>query len=292
MDVRLREMAARQDDLLTAWQLLGAGWTVKAIRHGVEHHGWRRVHQGVFVVNHAPLTQRQRWLAAALTAPETWLNAASAGSCWGFWPWEGPFETVVRAGSGGPRRFGPLLVARSTTLAGHITLHDGIPIVTAARALADLAPHLDRFRLGRGFRESIRLKTTTANDIAQTCRALRGGRGTASLAALCDRYAAIPYHRCKSDAESRALEILHDAGVTPPEVNVDVAGREADLVWRRWQLLIEIDGREFHQFTDQDRIKQARWESAGFNVRRVPASDVYFHPERLLAHVNVRMYRS
>jgi very-short-patch-repair endonuclease len=284
LDVRLRQIAARQDDLVAAWQLKAMGWSWSMVQHGLVTEGWRRVHQGVFALGQAPLTQRQLWIAAVLTAPGTVLSHTSAAACWGFRQWSGAYETVTRPGSGGRRRHGPLLVARSTTLAGQVTCRDGVPIVNAARALIDLAPGLGAGQLGKGFREAIRLKTTTANEIS---RVLAGQRGTAYLVALCDRYATIPYHRCRSDAECRALEVLHDAGIEAPKVNVRVAGVEADLVWRARRLIVEIDGPQYHLFADEDARKQAIWEAVGYTVRRLPSDDVYRRPARLLALANV-----
>lgn len=285
MDAHLRRLAAGQQDLVAAWQLTRVGWTEKALRHHAAQRGWRRVHAGVYALGQAPLTQRQVWIAAVLTAPRTFLAGPSATACWGFHESYERGVVVVRPGSGGRRRHGSLLVSRSTRLEGQTTRRDGIPIVSAPRALVDVAPGLERHRLGRAFRESIRLKTTTANDISKL---LSGQRGTAVLVDLCDRYATIPYHRCRSDAESRALEILHDAGVPRPKVNIRVAGCEADLVWRPWRLIVEIDGDQFHQFPDEDARTETAWRGAGYTVRRVPSDDVYFHPQRLLNKVNVQ----
>lgn len=287
MHVRLREILKRQGGLIAGWQLLGLGWNRAMIDHAVLRNAWQIIHVGVYAASPARLSRWQRWRAGTLSHPGTFLAGPSAAASFGFRADPGPVVTVVRHGSGGPRRHGRLLVAHSSTLSGHTTVHNGIPTVTAGRALLDIAPALTPRQLGRAFRESVRLKATTAEEIAQTVRALRGRRGTAALAALCDRYATIPYHRCRSDPEGLALEVLHDAGIQMPEVNVEVAGREADLVWRASRLVIEIDSREYHQFTDQDLIKTARWESAGFTVRRLPAASVYDHPDRLLAEVNV-----
>jgi very-short-patch-repair endonuclease len=83
--------------------------------------------------------------------------------------------------------------------------------------------------------------------------------------------------------------VLHDAGVPAPEVNVQVgrSGPEADLVWRPWKLIVEIDGGQFHQFPDEDARKEAIWRRAGYEVRRLPSDDVYFRPERLVMVANV-----
>jgi hypothetical protein len=45
------------------------------------------------------------------------------------------------------------------------------------------------------------------------------------------RYARQLLHRCRSDAEAFALQVLDDAGIALPKVNAIVAGEEADLSW-------------------------------------------------------------
>jgi hypothetical protein len=278
-DVSLRTLAAAQEDIFAGWQLRGREFNHAMIDHRVANHGWREVHCGVWTTQQGPLTRRQRLIAAVLTAPGTHLNALSAGDLFGFHEWEGSYETVVRAGSGGPRRYPALLVARSRTLPGNVTRHEGLPTVTPERALLELARELPDARMRRAFREACRLGCTSAEKIGL---ALPGQRGSTVLRPLCERYATVPYHRCRSDAESRGLEVLHDAGIPLPEVNVRVAGREADFVWRRWKLIIEIDSR-FHHFSIDDADKQARWEAAGYTVRRIWASSVYREPSMLVA---------
>jgi len=289
MHVRLRDLLRRQGGLVAGWQLVGLHWSRAAIDHAVARGSWQIVHPGVYAVSPARLSRWQRWRAGTLSHPATYLAGPCAAASYGFRPDRGALITVVRHGSGGPRRQGSLVISHSSRLTGHTTEHKGIPTVTAPRALVDIASGLGPRQLGTAFRESIRLRTTTANEIAQALRALRGRRGTACLRELCDRYATIPYHRCRSDPEGFALEVLHDAGVRMPEVNVEVAGREADLVWRDARLIIELDSREFHQFTDQDRVKESRWASAGYTVRRLPGPTLYDDPQRLLAETNVHL---
>ena len=78
------------------------------------------------------------------------------------------------------------------------------------------------------------------------------------------------------------MEILRDAGRPLPRLNVRLAGEEADLSWSRRRLIIEIDGGPFHLDAGEDARKQQAWEAAGWEVRRIPADDVYERPQRLL----------
>jgi very-short-patch-repair endonuclease len=283
MNVRLRELAARQYDVVAAWQLVEAGWTRRMIDHRLTHHGWRVVHHGVYALNRAPPTQLQLWTAATLTAPSTVLSHGSAAACWGFRPWPGGFETVTRAGSGGPKRHGDVLVCRSTMLEGEVTRNHGILITTAPRTLIDLTGQLDTTAIGRAFREALRLGPATVEGLLSSLARHRGRRGIAPLGELAKRYAHLPYRRARSDAEVLALQVLQDAGLQSPRLNIRVAGQEADLVWPDRRLIIEIDGPQYHRFADVDARKQRRWEDAGYTVRRIPSGVVYDQPTRLIA---------
>jgi hypothetical protein len=104
MDSQLRTLAARQDDVVAAWQLREAGWSAGQIRHHLYRGGWRKLHAGVYVLTSSATTRRQLWFAAALSAPSTYLSHGSAGACYGFYRFESAFEVVTRAGQGGRRR--------------------------------------------------------------------------------------------------------------------------------------------------------------------------------------------
>lgn len=283
MDAQVRRLVAAQQDLIAAWQLCGLGWSRSKIRHWLERQHWQVIHDGVYALTLSPLTRRQRWIAATLTAPKTFLSHSSAGACWGFRPWEANFETVLRAGSGGPRQTGALRVFRSTMLVDDTGKLDRIPITTAERTLVDLASSLSRRATAKAFREAIRLKTTTTREIAATLGRHRGRRGTRVLKELTDRYSGLPYSRCRSDAESRALELLHDAGIAPDDVNRRIAGEEADLIWVSRRRIIEIDGPQYHQFRDEDVRKQDCWERAGYLVSRLSSTEVFNNPSALIA---------
>jgi hypothetical protein len=173
-------------------------------------------------------------------------------------------------------------VFRSKALDGDTTRHTGIPITTAARVLLDLTPGLTDKRLGRTFREAIRLRHTTAKRVIHTLHRHPHRPGAPRLRELASRYAHIPYQRTRSDPEALALELLHDAGRPLPKVNVKIAGEEADLVFPG-KRIVEIDGPQYHQFRDEDDRKAERWRKAGYEVTRVASDLVYEAPDEFLA---------
>ena len=278
MHVHLKGLAAAQRDLVAAWQLRQLGWTWDKVRHVSAD--WTAVYSGVYSLTQAPLTIERRRMAATLTAPGTYLSHASAAAHYGMRSSRASFETVIRCGTTGRRSSPGLLVSHSTTLDGDTTVHDGIPITSPERTLIDLAAHADP---ARALREARRLKLTTPYLLAVSLQKHRGRRGTAELKHLNDHYSDIPYSRCRSDAEAKALEILHDAGAAPDAVNEEIGGAEADLIYRKHRRIIEIDGPQFHQIEAEDARKQAIWEGAGYTVRRISSDDIYGAPAQLIA---------
>ena len=278
MDVRLLELAARQHRCVAWRQLVALGYSRRAIQHRVDAGRLVTVFDGVYAA--APLGDdaRTRWMAAALTTPDSVLSHASAGAAYGVRPFNAQFQVITRPGSGGPRRLGDLLVCRTNRI--EATTHQGIPITTPERTLIDLAPHLNDKDLARAVRDAIRLKHATPSDLFIALARHRGRRGTRRLHAAVSRYAGLPINRTRSDAEALALHLLR---ANPPEVNRRRAGEEADLSWPARRLIVELDGPQFHLDASEDLRKQRVWERAGWTVRRLPTDDVYLHPERLLA---------
>lgn len=266
---------------MAAWQLREAGLSWKAVRYRTRR--LRRLHDGVYLTGDAPVTRLQRWWAATVTAPRSVLAFASAGAAHELRPWDGGFEVIVRQGSAGPRRQGALLICRarridSTTLHG---LH-GLPVTTPERTVADLWPRLDTKAQAHMLRNALRLKRlTTASLTAHLRQASARGR-PASLTRRLARYEGLQLHRCRSDAEALAAVTLADARVPTPDVNVRIAGEEADLSWPERRLIVEIDGGSYHQDKLEDARRTAAWRAAGWQVERVPADVVYDDPQQLI----------
>ncbi len=283
-DAQVAELAGRQFNRVSLAQLVALGWSDFAVGRRVASGRLVRVEEGVFAI--APVLEHDdwgKWMGATLAAPETFLSHVSAGAAWALWSLPRQLETVTRPGSGGPRRHGGLLVYRSSTLDGDCTQLRGIPITTVPRTLLDLAGELSARALARAVREAVRLELTTLPSLGDALGRHRGRRGAARLATTIARYSGLPLVRARSGAEVRAMEILRAAHFPLPELNVRIAGEEADLSWRPFRLIIEIDGAPFHLDVGEDIRKQRRWEGVGWTVRRVSSEDVYERPHRLLA---------
>ena len=277
-------LARRQHRCVSLEQLRALGFGDEAVDHCVAQRWLVRLHDGVFAVG--PVEDHDiwtRWMGATLTAPSTYLSHAAAGHAYGFWRRRPTVPTVVRRGDGGPKLHDGVMIFRSRVLDGYTTEHRGIPIVTPERAVLDLAPAVPPRGVARLVRESIRLRATTAADLLDVTRRNPGRRGVRRLYVATSRYAGLPLNRTRSDAEALAQGLLKEWGVSGWLGNEIVAGEEADLYFPEYHLIIEIDGPQYHLDVVEDARKQAIWEAAGNEVRRLPSDDVYLRPERLRA---------
>ena len=282
-DVRVARVAGAQFNRVSRTQLRDLGMSDAAIAHRVATGRFVILEQGVHAV--APALAHDdwgRWMGATLTAPGSLLSHRSAAAAWGLLSAYDRCACVTRPGCGGPRRHGGVLVFRSTTLEGDGEVLRGIPITSVERTLLDLAAHVGTATLARAVREAIRLRLTTLEALAQRAGTAGRRRGSRRLRLTLARYSGLPLERARSGAEVRALELLREAGVPPPRLNIRVVGAEADLSWARARLIIEIDGGPFHLDAGADARKEAAWIAAGWTVRRLPSDDVYERPERLL----------
>lgn len=180
------------------------------------------------------------------------------------------------------QRLDALMVRYSTTLAADMTEHEGIQTTTAARMLLDLFVDCGATASDRLFRDALRLKLVDRQDLRDLARAHAGERGVGRIRELLSRYEQIPIERTRSDPEIEALVVLRDAGERIPEVNVQVAGFEGDLVDHERKVILELDGPQYHQFPERDRERDEAWTNAGYTVQRRATDDAYRAPDSII----------
>jgi very-short-patch-repair endonuclease len=107
-----------------------------------------------------------------------------------------------------------------------------------------------------------------------------GRRGLAHLIALLD-YDPATAAESKSDLESALLDLVREAGLPLPSVNVLVEGYLVDAYWPAKRLVVELQSYEHHahrQAFDRDYAKLGRLSIAGYQV--LPLTDRQLKLER------------
>lgn len=156
------------------------------------------------------------------------------------------------------------MVHRTTSFAAHdVTLLHAIPCTALERTLVDLADVLAYAQLRAVFDRLRRMDLPRL----QAARARAGKRhGSPKLTHLLERDE--PHTR--SELERRFLRFATRHGLPRPDrINARVGGLEVDVSYDEQRVVVELDGRAFHQRADQmraDRHRDVRLHLAG----RVP----------------------
>lgn len=283
MDAQLSGLLAKQHEQVARWQLLDREIPPRVVDRALAH--LRPVHSGVWTTTRGALTERQRQMAATLTAPGTILAFSCAGALHGCMSHGPQTQLVIRKGTGGPQQMkgrrdadDPRELGIRVWFTGDLdaTVVEGIPVVPCPRTLLDLAPTLGEKRLRRAVLEALRLRCCVRADLLDVLERRKGVRGCVRLRRIVDEVEDLPIAGTRSNAEAEALHRDRREGGQPPDqVNVIVEGFEADRVWRDLRLIEEIDGPGFHLDPIADARKEAAWEAAGWTVVRRASDDVY-----------------
>ncbi len=292
------ELAARQYGLIALAQALAMGMSASAVQRRVASGAWEVVLPGAYRVRGAPVTPRQKMMAAVL-----WAGAGAVVShrtAAMLWKLDGLRSDAIEVTAPRSRRKRHELIVVHRTLALPQADRDeveGIPCTTAARAVIDVAGSLDDAQLEvvmesgfhRGlYRESfLRWRLT---ELGGT-----GRRGSGRLLALLDDRGtnAAPL---ESPLEVRMWRLLKHSGVTRPVRQhwIRAGGRRhrLDFAWPDRELAIECDGYEPHGGAiafRRDRAKLAEVGAIGWRVIPVTWHDVTRRPQWVLDRLRIAL---
>lgn len=211
------------------------------------------------------------------------LSHRAAGALWRIRPSERIDVTSVRQ-----RRSRAVVFHRGLLALDEVTVEDHIPVTTPSRTLLDLAAVLDRDRLERAFEQAEVLRLAVGPSVPQLLERYPRRAGTPALRAiLADR--GFGANVTKGKLERRFLAFLRRHRLPRPQTNVPMTlGEqriEADCVWPRRRLIVELDSRAFHSTPvsfEADRLRDRRLQAAGWRVIRVTWRQLHDRPAALL----------
>jgi hypothetical protein len=293
------ELMAKQHALVTTEQLLEVGFDKDGVKWLVRGGRLERASPRVLRLLGAPHTEAQTVLAAVLDAgPGSALSHTSALAWWkvpGFTLRE-LHVTHSRDGTHRPTRLAHTIHDVETLPEHHVRVLDGVPVVTPARALFDLAgmPRMPPARVERALDNAWSLRLVSGRSLHRAFGELarRGRPGIATMRGLLtDR--GPDYSPPASGLESRVGEILRGRWPTSLRRQVDKGddcewiGR-IDFVDPELPFLLEVQSERFHASlldgrADADR--RARLDAAGYVVVEVSDTDVWHYPDEVVERV-------
>ena len=188
------------------------------------------------------------------------------------------------------RRHPGIKVHRSTTLTDKdVTVVNGIPTTTIARTLLDLADVVTPRQLERSFDQAEILEALDLNAINDQMARNPTRRGAKRCRIVLETHY-IGRTPTWSENEEALLAITRSLGIPDPETNqfvvLDDGGPaiRADFVWRDRRVIVETDGRKWHntrQRFESDRVRDQRLIAAGWTIIRTTWKQMKYRPHEL-----------
>jgi very-short-patch-repair endonuclease/predicted transcriptional regulator of viral defense system len=291
MDERLGALAMRQHGVVTRRQVRALGFDRNAIARRLRSGALVAINTHVYRARGAPETPRSLVMAAVLSGgPDALASGWTALALHGIRGCELLPVDVVTS-----RRppVSALPGVRETFRLDptHRTEIDGIPCVTVARALFDLAATVSPGRLARIVDTALAARRTTVAELMRVIDDLaeHGRAGSAAMRrVVADRLG--DYAAPATELESAFLELVVTSGLTEPSRQVDLGGAlswigRVDFVWRNARVVVETDGREFHDSVsdrEADERRDRALETAGWTVLRFGWMDVTRRPTSVI----------
>lgn len=266
---RVADVAARQYGVIGRGQLRECGLSDNVIATRVRRGTLFRLYAGVYAVGHYNLPLEGRLLAAVLACgPEAALSHWSAVAWWGMRGW---IEHDPHVTSPTFRNRPGIVNHRCDRI--ERTIHKGIPVVTPARAIGDIAPTASMKVLRSVVNQALGLELVTHLDLVSY-----RGRGAKRLRRLLTT--AEP---TKSENENLVLDLIREAGLPRPLVNPPLRGTRyvPDFLWPDERLILEADSRRFHGniiARADDATRQLVLETMGLRVIRTTWNEATTRP--------------
>jgi hypothetical protein len=277
MDPDLPRLALKQQGNVTRQQLLALGLGPSAIKYRVRHGKLFPSYPGVYGVGRPAQTPHERASAAVLACgPGAALSHFSALALWGFaGKLRAPFDVAVPA----DRQPKGIRTHRLKTLhRKDITTQLNIRTTSPARTLLDCVPKLEQKPRARAVNDALRSPYLTKNalsDVVERNPAHPGAR-------LLKPFIEAPGGPTRSPQEDEFPDFCRKHDLPIPLMDVVVHGVERDAYFVDYDLIVELDGWNFHntrEAFESDRNRDADALAHGTPTVRITRDRIRNDPE-------------
>ena len=218
-------------------------------------------------------------------------SLVSCAAAWSFVPWRlarGPVELTIAGDH--QCRYPGVTLHRTDTLDARLDarIHNGLPMVSPARALVEITGTVTPRELERGLDDALNSNIVRLSQVRETLMRIGRHRKGAKVlnALLLEREDGSGLSR--SGGEIAMWEALVASGLPRPVRNYQLIDYEVDFCWPELKVIVEVDSYQYHlgkASFDRDRAKDAALEARGYTVLRFTAKQIEDEPLAVIARI-------
>ena len=265
----LADLASTQHGVVATWQLQGLGYGRRAVAKAADVGRLHRLHRGVYAVGHRRLTWQGRCMAAVLASYPSVASHLSAAWLWGLLRSR---PETMHLTSRRTRRAKRTFVVHTADLARRdLARRENIPVTSLSRTILDVAVTSRERTIRRHLQIAEDLKVFDLREMEDLLERTKGHKGQAKVRAALELHDERPVFT-RSGLERRFLEVVREAGLPEPAMNLFVAGYEIDAYWADHRFGVELDVYETHGSRlsfEEDRERDDALLLAGIETTRV-----------------------
>ncbi len=268
----------RQHGVISRAQAFELGLTRHQIAQRVGSGRWVRLTSGVYASSAAPATWGRQLTAALLDHPRAVAGGRSAAFLLGI-PGFGPGRPQILVPYGGSNRSPIARVIRARHFDDVETVHiDGFTATSASETILTLSMWLSPSLVERMIDDQMAAKKVAIQDFHPILDRLAFARqpGLPTLRRLLKERSPIGYQPPSSALERLLYNLLEEAPIPTYQrqvtLNLNGTSARVDALIPEWHLIVEADGRRWHNRQadhDRDRARDAAALAAGYRVLRL-----------------------
>jgi hypothetical protein len=230
-------------------------------------------------------------MAAVLASHPSVASHFSAAWLWGLL--RSRPETIHLTCRKGRRAERSFVVHRADLTRVDLARREGIPVTSLSRTILDVAVTSRQRTVRRHLQLAEDLKVFDLREMEDLLARTKGHRGQAKVRAALELHDGRPVFT-RSSLEERFLEVVREAGLPEPAMNLFVAGFEIDAWWEAERFGVELDVYETHGSRlsfEEDRERDDALLHAGIETIRVTGPRLDREPGKVVDSVRRHLVR-